>query len=80
MPGTRLRRIRNDRLLAVPVASRRAGSLASVEDLPSRIRDELAHFTIATTVLEHKDATILGWEGPSAAVGWLESLSARSGR
>jgi inorganic pyrophosphatase len=74
--GDASRRIRNDRLLAVPVASRRGASLASVDDLPSRIRDELAHFTIATTALEGKDATILGWDGPAAAIARLERLSA----
>jgi inorganic pyrophosphatase len=73
--GDASRRIRNDRLLAVPVASRRGASLVSVNDLPLRIRDELAHFTIATTALEGKDATILGWEGPSPALEWLKRLS-----
>jgi len=68
-------RIRNDRLLVVPLASRRGASLGSVDDLPSQIRDELAHFTIATTVLEGKGATILGWDGPAAAVAWVEQLS-----
>jgi inorganic pyrophosphatase len=75
--GDATRRIRNDRLLAVPVAARRGGSVESVDDLPRRIRDELAHFTIATTVLEHKDATMLGWDGPAAALAWLEGLSTR---
>jgi inorganic pyrophosphatase len=73
------RRIRNDRLLAVPLAARRGSSLSSVNDLPSRIRDELAHFVIATTVLEEKDATILGWDGPDAALRWLAELSSRAG-
>lgn len=75
--GDAARRIRNDRLLALPLASRRGGSLTSVDDLPGRIRDELAHFTIATTALERKDATILGWDGPEAALATLQSLSAR---
>ena len=69
------RRIRNDRLLAVPLASRRAGSLASLNDLPSRVRDELAHFLIAATALEGKDATVLGWDGPEAALAWLQQLA-----
>ena len=72
------RRIRNDRLLAVPIESRRNSSLRSIDDLSSRIRDELAHFTVATTAFEGKDATILGWDGPSAALAWLRSLAVRA--
>jgi inorganic pyrophosphatase len=72
------RRIRNDRLVAVPLASRRGSSIASIDDLPSRIRDELAHFVIATTVLEGKDAKVLGWDGPAAALALLEQLSPQS--
>jgi inorganic pyrophosphatase len=67
-------RIRNDRLLAVPLAARRERTLVSVTDLPSRIRDELAHFLIATTALEGKEATVLGWDGPEAALAWLEAV------
>jgi inorganic pyrophosphatase len=72
------RRIRNDRLLAVPLAARRERTLASVNDLPSRIRDELVHFLIATTVLEGKEATVLGWDGPEAALAWLEAVAPRT--
>jgi inorganic pyrophosphatase len=69
------RRIRNDRLLAVPLASRRESSIASIEDLLTRTRDELAHFTIATTALEGKHAKFLGWDGPAAALALIERLA-----
>lgn len=79
-PGDPARRISNDRLLAVPVESRRGSSIASVNDLPSRIRDELAHFIVASTVFEKKDAKILGWEGAETAVAWLKQISRDSAR
>ena len=55
-------RIRNDRVLAVPVAARREVAL------PARVRQELEQFFIAATALEGKDARILGWDDGAAAV------------
>lgn len=77
--GDAAHRIRNDRLLAVPLASRRDATLTSVDELPRRIRDELAYFTVAATALEGKDVTILGWDGPAAALAWLAPLSVNVG-
>jgi inorganic pyrophosphatase len=66
------RRIRNDRLLAIPVESRREGSLLTIDQLTQRTRSELANFLVASTVLEGKDIAILGWDGPTAALAWLK--------
>ena len=76
--GDAARRVRNDRLLAVPLASRRDASLTSVDQLSARIRDELAHFTLATTALEGKDVTILGWDSPEEALALLARLAVKS--
>jgi inorganic pyrophosphatase len=60
-------RIRNDRVLAVPVAARRE------VDLPARVRQELEQFFIAATLLEGKDVRILGWDDGEAAVELIRS-------
>ena len=69
-------RVRNDRILALPIAARREADLASVMTLPKRVRDELEHFFIAATVLVGKDPAILGWGGADEAVKLLHSSQA----
>jgi inorganic pyrophosphatase len=70
-------RARNDRILALPIHARRETELTSAISLPRRVRDELEHFFVAATALEHKDAQILGWAGPDAALELLR-LTTRS--
>ena len=60
-------RVRNDRVIAIPDAYKRAAVDAG-DFLADRVRDELAHFFLATTVFEGKDLQILGWDGPDAAL------------
>jgi inorganic pyrophosphatase len=60
-------RIRNDRILAVPVAARREVALAA------RVRQEIEQFFIAATVLEGKEPRILGWGDGDAALELLRS-------
>ena len=60
-------RIRNDRVLAVPVAARREVSLAA------RVRQEIEQFFIAATVLEGKELRILGWDDGDAALELIRS-------
>ena len=60
-------RIRNDRVLAVPVAARREAALAP------RVRQELEQFFMAATVLEDKDPHILGWDDGAAALELIRS-------
>jgi inorganic pyrophosphatase len=66
-------RARNDRVLARPTQARREKEVVSAMSLPQRVRDELEHFFIAATALEGKDAKILGWAGPDAALELLRS-------
>ena len=68
-------RIRNDRIVAVPIEARRERDLAGYESLPERVRAELGHFMIAATVFEGKDARILSWAGADAAMALLRSSS-----
>jgi inorganic pyrophosphatase len=65
-------RVRNDRILASPVDARREAS-STAERLPRRVRDEVEHFFIAATALEGKDARIVGWGDPAAALELLKS-------
>ena len=60
-------RQRNDRILAEPIASRREAPLTD------RIRQEFEHFLVAATVLEGKDARILGWDDGAAALALIRS-------
>ena len=55
-------RVRNDRVVAVPVAARREVALAA------RVRQEIEQFFIAATVLEGKEPRILGWDDGDAAL------------
>jgi inorganic pyrophosphatase len=66
------RRVRNDRVIAVPQEDRRA-SIDDVDALSSRVRDELAHFFIAAASLEGKDPRIVGWDGPAAALYLIQN-------
>ena len=66
-------RARNDRILALPIDARRPRELRLEALLPTRVREELEHFFIATTVFEGKDPRILGWAGADAALDLLRS-------
>jgi len=57
--GEKNKRIRNDRILAIPEPPRRFG-VKNVHALSRRLRDELDHFFIAATALEGKDPKIIG--------------------
>jgi inorganic pyrophosphatase len=58
-------RIRNDRVLAVPVASRREVALTA------RVRQEIEQFLVAATALEGKEPRILGWDDGDAALALI---------
>jgi inorganic pyrophosphatase len=66
--GKDRKRVRNDRVLCVPEKDPRTHWLRSVNDLPERVRDELAHFFVASVFFEKKDIEILGWAGADAAL------------
>ena len=73
-------RIRNDRIMALPVEARREQSTAEVTDLPARIREELEQFAIAATALEGKDVRVLGWGDVSAALALIRQAAAANRR
>jgi inorganic pyrophosphatase len=60
-------RVRNDRILAVPVKHSRGAAIGSPDDLPARVKDEIAQFFVSTIFFEPKNPALLGWGGPEEA-------------
>ena len=65
-------RIRNDRILAIPVEARREHGITDLAALSARVRQELEQFTIAATALEGKDARVVGWADAAAALKLIQ--------
>jgi inorganic pyrophosphatase len=61
------KRVRNDRVVVIPLGHARGEDVRSVLDLQERVREELAHFFTSSVFFTGKDARALGWKGPEAA-------------
>jgi inorganic pyrophosphatase len=70
-------RIRNDRIMAMPVEARRERELDAVTKLPARVRQEVEQFTLASTALEGKQVRILGWDDGAAALRLVRESARR---
>ncbi len=70
-------RIRNDRIMAIPVEARREHAITDVSGLPERVRDELEQFAVAATALEGKDVRVIGWGDAAAALNLLQESATR---
>ena len=68
-------RVRNDRLMCLPVEARRERSLTDVAGLSPRVREELEHFASASTALEGKDVRVIGWGDAAAALALVRSAA-----
>jgi len=66
------KRVRNDRLVALPVTAPRRELLRRYDDLPERVRAELEAFLLAAVQFEGKNVVILGRAGPDAAKALIE--------
>ncbi|WP_249147834.1 inorganic diphosphatase [Bradyrhizobium jicamae] len=66
---------RNDRVFAVPDRSPLETDLKDIRHLPSRAREELEQFFLATDALEDKKLEFLGWRGPGHAIKKIKRLS-----
>jgi inorganic pyrophosphatase len=73
-------RVRNDRVVALPVADHRAEGLRHYRDLPERVRAELEAFLLASVQFEGKNAEIIGHAGPDAAHGLIDRSRTAAGR
>lgn len=56
----RSQRIRNDRVMAIPVEARRERDVRDLGAFSERVRQELEHFALAAIAVEGKDLQILG--------------------
>jgi inorganic pyrophosphatase len=72
-----LRRIRNDRIMAIPIEARREHDIEDLVDLPARLRQELEQFALAATALEGKDVRIVGWGDAAAALALVWECASR---
>jgi inorganic pyrophosphatase len=68
-------RVRNDRVIAVPVAARRS-PIGESTGMPERVKVELEHFFVASTALESKELRVLGWGGGDAALALIRGAAA----
>jgi len=69
------RRIRNDRVIALPIETRREAGWDTLDDIPDRVRQEWIQFTIAAAALDGKDATAVGWGGRDDALSLIASAA-----
>jgi inorganic pyrophosphatase len=60
-------RIRNDRLILLPVKYERGAPVHDAADLPERLRDEIAQFFLMTAVFGRRNPAVLGWGGAAEA-------------
>jgi inorganic pyrophosphatase len=60
-------RIRNDRVILLPVKYERGAPLHDVADLPARLREEIEQFFLMTVVFGRKNPRVLGWGGSAEA-------------
>ncbi|MFP5230598.1 MAG: inorganic diphosphatase [Acidobacteriota bacterium] len=67
-PKGKLRKIRNDRLVAVAEANHMYANLRRLRDLPSHWLKELQEFFVHYHSLEGKEYRLLGCRGPDAAM------------
>lgn len=57
----------DEKLLAVPTEDPRFKDIHSLDDMPSHVLDEIAHFFKVYKDLENKKTDIVGWEGADRA-------------
>jgi inorganic pyrophosphatase len=73
-------RVRNDRILAVPLSHSRGDDVKTYVDLDPRVLDELAHFFTSAVFFAGKDPRIIGWNGPEAALRLIRESARRAAR
>jgi inorganic pyrophosphatase len=69
--------VRNDRVIAVPLASHRDRRLEDVSMLAPEVKDELERFFNATNALKKKRCEFRGWHGARAALHLIQKASQR---
>lgn len=67
--------VRNDRILAVPLASRQYAELAGLDQLPQALREQIEYFLTSYNALEGKEMKIIGLKGPGGATKLVRQLA-----
>ena len=71
------KRMRNDRIIAVPEDDHRQAGLTDARTLPKAFRSELERFFEASVVLKGKKLDFLGWAGPGDAARLIRDAEAK---
>jgi len=73
-------RIRNDRIILLPVKYERGAPVHDVCDLPERLREEIAQFFLMTAVFGRRNPAVLGWGGAAEAERLVDGTRDDAGR
>lgn len=68
--------VRNDRILAVPLASRQYAELSTLDEMAAALREQIEHFLVSYGALEGKEMRIIGQRGPARALKLVEQAVA----
>jgi inorganic pyrophosphatase len=74
------KRLRNDRLIAVPRDSRLEQADRDARTLPKPVRKEIEKFFVATDELDAKRLKFLGWKGPKVGKRLIDKAAKRFGK
>jgi inorganic pyrophosphatase len=67
----------DDKVLCVPLSDPAWNGLETLDDVPSQLRDEIAHFFSVYKDLEQKKVTVDGWYGREEALEEIEASRKR---
>jgi inorganic pyrophosphatase len=67
------KRIRNDRIIARPLWHDRMGEFERMQQIPARLRREIAQFFLSATFFTSKNPKIRGWRGPHQAAATIRA-------
>ena len=73
-------RIRNDRLILLPVKYERGAPVTTAADLPARLREEIEQFFLMTVVFGKKNPRILGWGDAAEAEALVDDCCPKGRR
>ena len=73
-------RVRNDRIVALPLADHRSDGIRHYRDLSDRWRAEVEAFLLASVQFERKNVEIIGHAGPDAAHALIDRCRSAGGR
>jgi inorganic pyrophosphatase len=73
------KRVRNDRIIAVPLQHDRGSAVRGPGDLPARVREEIQQFFLSVIFFEPKHPRLLGWGGAEEAEAMVDAARVAAG-